>query len=186
MWHTPDGEKRLVRALAHLLLASMIDLVDRLRRTNRSVKVGARAFDRLSPDRQAFAAIAVAERLTDDHEAPQPQAWAESAVYALFVHAERRVKAEIARGPGGPTRWRSLARAAFAADWTGDPEEVPATTSRNRDGWEFALCVLTDGVFSDRDFLDEDIYDGCKNLPAYFVGGPPEWTPRERERLQRY
>jgi hypothetical protein len=182
-----DGDHRLDGARAKLVLASVIDMVDRLRRRKRPLKVGARAFDRLRHERQSLAVLDVARRILDDSPAAELEAWSEAAVYAIFENVCRRLTREVVWKPGpAKTQWRTLVRDAFVEGWTAGDDCIPAVESRKLVDWEWCVEVLTDELLQDRDFLDEDLYDGIEALPEYFIGGPPERSAKEEAELARF
>lgn len=188
MWQTPDGIRKLQGAEARLVRAAAALLYDELKNRGEPDQFGARAFDRLSLDHQMFSVLAVAQRLTDDLQPLPLDAWAEATVWALFefVHYEIAYEIEVSQTPGEKP-WlmlRRLVRDALVEKWeTTESASIPAPESTDLRDWDFAVLYLSDCILWDRDFLDEDIYDGTGHPPDYFTAQPPEWTPSQKRDL---
>ncbi len=190
MWRTQDGIRKLQGAEARLVRAAAVTLYEHLKNCGEPHQIGARAFDRISLDQQMFAVLAVAQRLTDDLRPMPLDAWAEATVYAIFeyIHDVIACEIEISEDPHEEPLFlmRRLARDAFLDQWPDAPEDVPSAESKDLRDWDFAILCLTDCILWDRDFLDEDVYDGSDSLPDYFVAQPPEWTPLKKRDLLNF
>jgi len=190
MWRTPSGIRKLRGAEARLFLASVVGMLDDLSEDGKSLECGSRAFDRMSPEQQRYAILAVAQNLTNKRRPMPLVSWAEAVVYAVYEYALDRVETEIDITSSNPamTRyvWRKLVRDAFAETWKENLQHVPALTSSEIDDWDFCIEFLSDAILWDRDFLDEDIYDGTECLPDYFAKEPREVSHRRRRDLLRF
>jgi len=149
---------------------------------------GAPAFDRLSPERQAFAVLAVVQRLTGDLPPPLlPEAWTDGAVFALFELVHREIASEIegaGRAGGMPNPiWRRLVRDAFVEAWGDGPGGIPAVNSGDRREWDLCVLSLADRILQSHEFLYEDRHDPSGTPPHYFIAEPSEWTPAEKRDL---
>lgn len=187
MWHTQDGIRKLQGAEARLVRAAAVALYEQLEDNGGPYQVGARAFDRLTVDRQRFAILAVAQRLTNDRPPLPLDAWAEATVYAIFecLHAQAASEIELSQDPHEKPMffWRRLIREAYLEMWPDTSWDLPPVESKDDRDWDFAILSLTDCILWDRDFLDEDIYDGSECLPDYFSPQAPEWNQTERREL---
>lgn len=191
MWQTPDGICKLQDAEARLVRAAAAMLYEQLKKRGEPDQFGARAFDRLSLERQMFSVLAVAQRLTDDLRPLPLDAWAEATVWALFefVHHEIAYEIEVSRTPDPKPwlMWRRLVRDALLERWVADDSDsIPAVDSTDVRDWDFGVMYLADSILWDRDFLDEDIYDGSGNPPDYFTAEPDEWSADKRRDLLNF
>lgn len=186
MWHTPDGDGKLAGAEARLVEETALLMAGLLmdREPDEPFLSGARAFDRLDPDRQAYLVLDVARRLTDDSPPIKLEAWNEAVVHAIFLWVEDEVDEEVRFG-SGEFRWRTFVRDAYLARLP-EKDLPPKARSKKLAEWRRCLAGIERRILRGRDFLDEDVYDVRESLPDYFTSLPPDLTEASARDLEDY
>ena len=196
MWHTPDGDRKLVGAEATVVKMAVTGMAEWIREESSDFgeygeqwKYGVELFDASTWTQRIATLDQIATYLLTDTETTlELNAVSEAAVGALFEHVLVQIDLEIDLADENETIWRSPVLEAYLQVTVMDENEeefedfdyAPQTAqNRERNKWRNVVECLADQILWDRDFeMTTEFLDRSPEQAAYlksFMGIEDEY-----------